>query len=279
MQYSKAVAEQKSIDNILKELTFKRSHLLTQATNAKMEIDSYQKRLDEVKRNIELYTPKDTNKLEYSPKPWPVLKLVSGPTPNGQSSSRYTSEHTELGDAPLLPPFLSPPRIRREVMTYREFMRKYHQWSPGTNIEKDEEIEEFEDDKPSTASFPVPPPAVPSVSPSVPPGVIPGAVPATTKSTSSVSKKLTWVDDDSDDDTVVLSLTQAQVTSPPLKRALEDPVVPGAPKKTKLTTKQKSTRSMCSLVCEECGRKPCIIAFSASDTLMPHMCAYNSPLE
>jgi hypothetical protein len=241
MQYSKAVAEQKSIDNILKELTFKRSHLLTQATNAKMEIDSYQKRLDEVKRNIDIYMPKNPNKKEYSPKPWPVLKLVSGPTPNGQSySSRYTSEHTEVGDAPLLslPPFPSPPRIRREVMTYREFMRKYHQWSPGTNIDKDEEIEEFDDD----------------------------------------------------DKTVAVSLTQApqaeapeapqpQVTSPPAKRALEEPVAPGAPKKAKLTTKQKSTRSMCSLVCEECGRKPCIIAFSASDTLMPHMCAYNSPLE
>jgi len=275
MQYSKAVAEQKSIDNILKELTFKRSHLLTQATNAKMEIDSYQKRLDEVKRNIELYTPKDANKLEYSPKPWPVLKLVSGPTPNGQSSSRYTSEHTELGDAPLLslPPFLSPPRIRREVMTYREFMRKYHQWSPGTNIEKNDEIEEFEDDKPSTAPFQVPP-AVPSIVPSV------LQVPATAKSPSSVSKKITWVDDDSDDETVTLSLTQAQVTSPPAKRALEETVAPGAPKKTKLTTEEKKVRrSMCSLVCEECGRKPCIIAFSATDTLMPHMCAYNSPLE
>lgn len=274
MQYSKAVAEKKSIDSILKELSFKRSHLLTQATNAKMEIDSYQKRLDEVKRNIELYTPKDTTKIEHSPKPWPVLKLVSGPTTNGQSSSsRYTSEHTEIGDAPLLslPPFLSPPRIQREVMTYREFMRKYHQWSPATSVEKDD-IEDFEDENPpKLESFPVPPPTVPAIVSAVP--------------KSPISKKITWVDDDTEDETIIPSLTQAQsLTSPPPKRSLDDPVAPGAPKKVKLTIEEKnsrkrSTRNMCAFVCEECGRKPCIIAYSSPDTLLPHMCGYKSPLD
>ena len=261
VQYSKAVAEQKSIDNILKELTFKRSHLLTQATNAKMEIDSYQKRLDEVKRTLELYKPKDSVKVEHSPKPWPVLKLVTGQTLNRPvSESRFTSELS-------LPPFLSPPRIRREVMTYREFMRKYHQWSPGTMIEKPEEIEEFEDEKVLEQKVS----AVPTLPTPLP-------VPV-----DSARKKLTWVDDDSDDETVLVSLTQApSVVSPPPKRPNEETLVaPGAPKKVKMNTEERSfrNRSMCSLVCEECGRKPCIIAFSSSDTVLPHMCGYKSPLD
>lgn len=147
VQYNRALAEQKTIEGVIRELAFKRSHLLTQAVNTKMEIDSYEKRLAEVKLNVELYKPIKEETSKVSPPTWPVLKTITGPSVNRpEPASKVTSEHTEIEDIPLQ----SPPRIPRHILSYREFMRKYHQWSPDTEIEKPDEIEEFPEDGTTT---------------------------------------------------------------------------------------------------------------------------------
>lgn len=145
VQYTRALAEKLTIEGVIRELSFKRSHLLTQATNTKMELDSYERRLAEVKLNVERYKPANPDSKEYPPHPWPVMKTEVDSKDRPKSASKYTSEHTEIEAVPLQ----SPPRIeqRKKLLSYREFMRKYHDWSPGTEMEKVDDIEEFSDDE------------------------------------------------------------------------------------------------------------------------------------
>ena len=145
VQYNRALAEQLTIEGVIRELTFKRSHLLTQATNTKMELDSYERRLAEVKLNVERYKPANPDTMEHPPHPWPVMKTDVDSKDRPKSASKYTSEHTEVEAVPLQ----SPPRIeqKKKLLSYREFMRKYHDWSPGTEMEKVDDIEEFSDDE------------------------------------------------------------------------------------------------------------------------------------
>lgn len=141
VQYNRAVAEKLTIEGVIRELQFKRSHLLTQATNAKMEIDSYEKRLAEVKLSVDRYKPANLDLMEPLPKQWPVTKTRGPSIDRSQMPSRPKEETIE--DVPLQ----SPPRVERKLLTYREFMRKYHDWSPGTELEKLDDIEEFSDDE------------------------------------------------------------------------------------------------------------------------------------
>ena len=142
VQYNRALAEQLTIEGVIRELSFKRSHLLTQATNTKMELDSYERRLAEVKLNVERYKPANPATMEHPPHPWPVMKTEVDAKDRPKSASKYTSEHTEVEAVPLQ----SPPR-HKKLLSYREFMRKYHDWSPGTEIEQIDDIEEFSDDE------------------------------------------------------------------------------------------------------------------------------------
>ena len=141
VQYNRALAEKLTIEGVIRELQFKRSHLLTQATNAKMEIVSYEKRLAEVKLSVDRYKPANPDLMEPAPKQWPVTKTRGPSIDRSQMPSRPTEEDVE--DVPLQ----SPPRIQRKLLTYREFMRKYHNWSPATELEKLDDIEEFSDDE------------------------------------------------------------------------------------------------------------------------------------
>lgn len=141
VQYNRALAEKLTIEGVIRELQFKRSHLLTQATNAKMEIDSYEKRLAEVKLTVDRYKPANPDLIEPAPRKWPVTKSRGPSIDRSQMPKR--PEEEEIEDIPLQ----SPPRIPRKLLTYREFMRKYHNWSPGTELEKLDDIEEFSDDE------------------------------------------------------------------------------------------------------------------------------------
>lgn len=140
VQYNRALAEKLTIEGVIRELQFKRSHLLTQATNAKMEIDSYERRLAEVKLTVDRYKPSNPDLMEPPPRQWPVTKS-RGPSIDRSQMPKRPEE--EIEDIPLQ----SPPRIPRKLLTYREFMRKYHNWSPGTELEKLDDIEEFSDDE------------------------------------------------------------------------------------------------------------------------------------
>ena len=141
VQYNRALAEKLTIEGVIRELQFKRSHLLTQATNAKMEIDSYEKRLAEVKLSVDRYKPANPDVMEPAPRQWPVTKTRAPSIDRSQMPSRPKEEFIE--DVPLQ----SPPRVQRKLLTYREFMRKYHNWSPATELEKLDDIEEFSDDE------------------------------------------------------------------------------------------------------------------------------------
>lgn len=140
VQYNRALAEKLTIEGVIRELQFKRSHLLTQATNAKMEIDSYERRLAEVKLTVDRYKPSNPDLMEAPPRQWPVTKS-RGPSIDRSQMPKRPEEDIE--DIPLQ----SPPRVPRKLLTYREFMRKYHNWSPGTELEKLDDIEEFSDDE------------------------------------------------------------------------------------------------------------------------------------
>jgi len=140
VQYNRALAEKLTIEGVIRELQFKRSHLLTQATNTKMEIDSYERRLAEVKLTVDRYKPARPDLMEPEPRQWPVVKSRGPSIDRSQMPKRPTEE---VEDVPLQ----SPPRIQRKLLTYREFMRKYHNWSPATEMEKVDDIEEFSDDE------------------------------------------------------------------------------------------------------------------------------------